>query len=235
MKYIVILVLSCVTISLYSQDTIYMSHSVDEFDNKIPIKDGFFHIETFDSTKKKWTLKHYNNNHLYLVEYLAEDKYLLIDSTTGYFPNGKLAFVKNYKFDGITSSLHGLKKTYFTNGKLKSQGDFYNDKKSGKWKKYDSLGNLLKTTEYRLSKIDSIPGIYNYSKINNSVISMDSVNILDYYSEQVGFLNLGKNGYEILYHKNIPVEVTFYLNGEAIFSVKKKKQILKLIDKETSQ
>jgi hypothetical protein len=61
-----------------------------------------------------------------------------------YYPNGQLEseyFIKD-------SMLHGVNKTYYSNGKLKFEGKWSNGKKDDYFKYYDSLGHLDKIVQF---------------------------------------------------------------------------------------
>ena len=75
-----------------------------------------------------------------------------------YYTNGKLAYDGEWK-DGIP---HGKGKSYHLNGQLQYNGEWRNEQTNGKGKSYFKNGKLLYDGEWKDNKI--IKGIlYNYN------------------------------------------------------------------------
>lgn len=224
MKYIIITVFIALSGSFFCQDTIFPIFS--GIGKELKIDSTFYKIELFNEQTKKWEINHYSDSKIQVIEFLAEDKFHPIDSTIGFYKNGEIAFIKNYKYNGIYSNLHGVKKTFYLNGKLSTNGFFYNGIKSGKWSFYDSLGHLNKTTEFRIKEIDTL---LNLMKLNSQIIKYDTVKILTQYDESTSYIDLGKNGFEIVYKNNVPQTLNIYINNQIVLTEKRKRKIKRLL------
>jgi antitoxin component YwqK of YwqJK toxin-antitoxin module len=212
-----------------SQDTTWVSYTIDEFGLKNPVTSDFI-VQDYDSINRKWQIKHYSNYQLEVVELLASDKRSPIDSAVGYFPNGNIAFIKNYYFDGDYSALHGSKIEYHTNGFVKRSGKFYFGVKSGTWHHFDSTGKILKRIDFAYQLTDSLIQC-NHEMFWKTVGEYDTTKIGGNYQERTACLNFGRNGFDVDYKNGNPFRLKLFLNQKLVFSTKEEEIIKKLLTK----
>lgn len=200
----------------FTQDTLYLSTP----------HDGNFSVNEFDSVKRIWSQKEYVNHVLFSIEHLAEDKYHSVEDYTGYFPDGSIAFKRNYYYDGKYSEPHGEKLIYYKNGKLKEKGQYFHGVKYGNWEYYNQDGKIKQMTQYNvplidtLTKMSSIPNFQKY--VSKDTITSEAD--LTFYAT-IPIVSLGKNGFEIIYLNNSPIELRKFEYG-VLVSVEKRKRII---------
>lgn len=212
----------------FSQDTIY------------PISNdfGYFFVEMYDESSEKWTIKEYNNNTLFSIEELASNKHHSSGKYEGYYPDGKKSFLRECRFDGEFSEIHGRKEVYFPNGNLKEKGQYWHSIKVGNWYYFNENGERTKITQYNVPEIDTVTNC-RYQK-DKETFSLDTILLTfadtipnNYFQSTFPMIDFGKNGIEVLYVKNKPIEVITYQSGKEMKrerNVRKIKQLIKTIE-----
>ena len=211
---------------VYSQDTIWLS---------VP-HTGDFWFNEFDSIAQKWSRKDFINNTLFSVEQLADNTFHPAGAYVGHFTDGTISFKRNFIFNVKYSEIHGVKCIYFKNGNLKEIGQFHHGIKFGNWVYYNSDGSINKRTQYIVPEIDTVTSAL-FRSSHGDHISIDTITS----DEDPSFLalfpcvNFGKNGLEIRYNNNKPIEVRKFEYGKLIFVERRKHKVKNLIKNEVFQ
>lgn len=213
--------------AIYAQDTVRFTGTPGEF-----------WVETYDSifdwrlksTDYCWRKDQYYNDTLFSTEYLTLNKSHNLGKYIGYFTNGTVAFERNYLYDGQYNELHGNKLLFYSNSQIKVKGLYYHSVKIGNWNYFDSIGNILRTTQYVVPDFDTITNIkyltYSKENIELDTLTVDSDNT---FLATIPIVSFGRNGIEIIYEKNRPIEVRLFEFGSLIRSERKKRKMKLMI------
>lgn len=216
--------------SISAQDTVHFTGTAGEY-----------WIETYDSVLNADTVMHclrkdqYYDDTLFSTEYMALDTHNPVSKYNGYYPNGKVTFLRTYHYDGRYCELHGLKELYYQNGNLKEIGLFYHGVKYGNWFYYNSDGTTLKWTQYFHAKIDTIMSFGQFAD-RKELLKRDTLTteaVPSFYAT-ISYASFGKNGIEVLYDHSKILEGRVFSNGELMFTENRKFHVKRLIRKHTS-
>jgi|GEM_PF-5199998 len=214
---------------IYAQDTIHFTGTPEEF--WVETYDSIFNWKS-KSTDYCWRKDQYYNNTLFSTEYLTLNKSHNLGSYTGYFKNGNIAFKRTYLSDDQYCEVHGSKLLYYSNSQLKVHGLYFHSVKIGNWYYFDSIGNILRSIQYVVPDFDTITNVkyLTYSKEN---IELDTLTVDSdaTFLATIPIISFGRNGIEIIYEKNKPIEVRLFEFGSLIRSERKKRKMKLLIKK----
>lgn len=210
----------------FAQDTTYLSDKPSTY--------YVFYKDSMESRNRTTVSclkrEEYHNDTLVTKGTVALDKHTLIDDYFGYYPNGQCSFLREYYYNGAISYLHGNRLVYYPNGQLKEIGHYHLGIRFGEWNYYDSLGNRIRRIQYdvpdidTINKIDSTPDIDRYRAWDT--LPVEPKRALPDIETCISF---GKNGIEVLYKKNNPIEVRSFEFGNLIIVEKRKKQMKHMI------
>ena len=93
------------------------------------------------------------------ILFLKSGHLIRVDKWTVYHSNGKLKSEKNYK----NNKLNGDYKTYNLDGKLSLEGNYKEGKKDGVFRKYNINGQLSEEADYKNNKIIGSIKLHNSS------------------------------------------------------------------------
>lgn len=199
---------------------------------------GNYRIDYYDSILKFnskdycWRREEFYNDTLFSIEFLATDKFNPIKTYTGYYPDGKISFLRTYNYDGEYSELHGIKQLRFKNGNLKQTGLYHHGVKYGNWITYNAYGSRKIWSQYDTPIVDTLSNskfLKSFpDKISADTITIDSDSSFYDYFPCVSF---GKNGIEVIYENNKPSEVRIFQYGSLIYRTQKKMKMKKMIRK----
>lgn len=212
---------------VYAQDTINYTGTPGDF-----YIDYYDSIIKFNSKEYCWRREEYYNDTLFSIEFLAINKFNPIETYTGYYPNGNISFLRTYFFDGEYSELHGIKQLRYENGNLKQTGLFHHGVKYGNWIIYNSDGSRNTWSQYDTPIVDTLSNskfLKSFpEKIINDTITIDSNS--SFYAT-FPCVSFGKNGIEVIYENNKPIEVRLFQYGSLIYRTQKKYKMKKMIHK----
>lgn len=214
------ILLTILSVSSYAQDTIQWSQP----------NNGDFSVEKFDSAQSIWIRKEFVNYVLFSIEELASNKYHGSGQYTGFYNNGTIAFIREQRFDGEFTELHGRKRIFYNNGNLKEEGQYIHSVKMGLWNYYEENGNMIKTSNYYVQNIDTLSNVRN---LISPPMSIDSIKIkeLNDFLETIPIVDFGKNGIELYYKNNEPVKAIVYEYGRPLDIETNKRKVKMMLTK----
>ncbi len=137
---------------------------------------------------------------------------------TSYYKNGKVNFILGYN---LARQNHGVYKSFFKNGKVKTEGRFFNDSQIGNWYYYN-IGGLYAYQLYDSSGSLAYSRMYKKGKLLNEdgkCAAIDTYKVKNSIKFEMSFANLPGMRYELTF-KNYS-----YYNSKMMFSEIKKKSV----------
>ncbi|HTA27809.1 MAG TPA: hypothetical protein VK809_08470 [Bacteroidia bacterium] len=116
-----------------------------------------------------WKIQDYDKFGKLELEYYYDSSGWELDRTyTGFYENGKEAFILNFHHD----ALQGPVKQFYPDGQIKFQGSCFNSFINGVWKEYYPNGEIKSVKIYALTNTDSTNTTFFHEKLKSRLTNL---------------------------------------------------------------